>query len=401
MSKNKNRRKGSNGEKGRGRPAKKKRGSMGGRKKVPGKHVALKTQYERAQHLLKDEKYSFDIVLKAANIIKKKGLQSTNNTNEDASTDNDLDMGSDGELNNCISTRHSEDSGLAFFLEYNYSVRGYKGLVSDSHNRKCYIYPSYYFIKEAMNKCLPQKIVNTEVEVKISLQSILNKTVERLCESIALDWDEGCLTDLEFLITLGFDSSSGHNNPHQKYSDKNNENLNHQSSLFISSFICISIKCNCGKYIWLNKTPQSVRYCRPIRLALEKEDNEATLKEYNRLNQDIENLRPHRFLLSNNKLCKVKFNVYKTLFDGKCLNTILENSASSRCPCCLKTAHQFGKLNIDFTPNSLALKNGLGLLHCLIKTFEHLLAISKRKIIEVWDVKKNLKGKLIIFVWLF
>ncbi|OXU22516.1 hypothetical protein TSAR_014078 [Trichomalopsis sarcophagae] len=65
--------------------------------------------------------------------------------------------------------------------------------------------------EKAADDCsLSDHISSTEVEVMISLQQMLNKTSERLCESVALEWNENVLDNLNLLITLGFDSSSGH-----------------------------------------------------------------------------------------------------------------------------------------------------------------------------------------------
>lgn len=99
--------------------------------------------------------------------------------------------------------------------------------------------------------------------------------------------------------------------------------------------------------MWINPTPQSVRFCRSLRIVLEKEDNEATIRENNRLNVEIKQLIQHRFKLPNNQFVNIKFNVYKTLLDGKCLNVIVGNNASSRCPVCKRSAYNFKNLNDD------------------------------------------------------
>ena len=231
--------------------------------------------------------------------------------------------------------------------------------------------------------CQPLNCKVSETEVLVPLQSILNKSAERLCESIALDWKEDDLRNLELTVTLGFDSSSAHVNPQQKSKNSENENYNAHLSLFVSSFIIIQLKStHSDDSSWLNPTPQSVRFCRPLRIALEKEDDVATLSEHKRLNEEIEKLIPHRFKMSNEKSVRIKFNIYQTLFDGKCLNTIVGNSATSRCPVCFYTAHKFGNLECDFILKEMSLKKGLGLLHCEIKAFEHFLHISYRIVIK-------------------
>ena len=67
-----------------------------------------------------------------------------------------------------------------------------------------------------MVECEPLKINKSEVQVVVPLQDLLNKTVERLSNAVAREWNKEVLLNLEILVTTGFDSSSGHINPHQK-----------------------------------------------------------------------------------------------------------------------------------------------------------------------------------------
>lgn len=301
--------------------------------------------------------------------------------------------------NEDLNLRHTKESALAFYLEYNYNRDSYRGLRKDTEKRNSCIYPSEYIINKAMEECQPSNYRMTEIEVSVSLQDMLNKTAERLCEAVALEWDIRDLQKLKLVVTLGFDSSSGHTNPHQTYANSENEDSSAQQSLFVTSMIVIALQCSTSN-AWLNPTPQSVRFCRPLRIAFEKENDIITKREFNRLNEEIKNLFSHSFTMSNSKNVKVTFNVYQTLFDGKCVNTIVGNSATTRCPMCLRTSHQFNNFDDDFAPIMSSLKYGLGLLHCEIKCFEHLLHISYRLCLggdesenKTWDVRKPLKGK--------
>ncbi|CAB0043739.1 unnamed protein product, partial [Trichogramma brassicae] len=94
---------------------------------------------------------------------------------------------------------------------------------------------------------------------------------------------------------------------------------------------------------------------------------------------------------STRKLSIFSYNVFQTLFDGKCVNTLVDNPATTRCPMCLKTSHQFGNVNEDFTPREESLLYGLSLLHAEIKAFEHLLHLSYRLHLEQWDVRADMK----------
>ena len=130
-------------------------------------------------------------------------------------------------------------------------------------------------------------------------------------------------------------------------------------------------------------------------MPFEKEDNEAIVTEIARLDDEIRGLKRHRFKFGNGKPVRVKFVLHKTMFDGKCVNTLVGNSATTRCPMCLKTCHQFGNSSIDFSPNERSLYFGLGLLHAEINAFEHLLHLSYRLRLKQWDVRENLQGNFI------
>jgi len=366
---------------GRGRPPKRSRKSENtGRMRVSIRKASKKTIYRRATELLHNSEYNLSTIELAAKIGKN---QFAFVSKEISSTEENDEL------------KHTKESALAFYLEYDYSKRRYEGLVVDCRTRNCSIYPAYHHVREAMVECQPNNYEISESEVFVPLQDMLNKTAERLCDAVALQWEEENVRNLELIVTLGFDSSSGHTNPHQQCKNAENEDPNAQQSLFVSSMIIIQLKTVSNKYFWINPTPQSIRFCRPLRIAIQKEDDLTIIREHNRLNKEINDLMPHKFKMANGKMTKVKFNVSQTLFDGKCINIIVGNKASSRCPMCLRTAHNFGNLDDDFSPRKSSLKFGLGLLHDEIKASEHLLHISYRINLKTWDIRNHLRGNFL------
>ena len=389
-----------------GRPPKKSRKSINsGRKRVSVENSCKRTLYNRVQELLKSNDLS--VLELAAKLGRKKA--NVNNIDEGNVSSNNSDI-SDNVPNpdpsqnfdsNKELFRHCDESALAFFLEYDYSVNQYKALVHDTHERKTYIYPAYEFVKKEMAKCMPKNVSLSEVEVSVPLQDILNKSAERLCERICTDWSEYDLLNLELITTVDFDSSSGHTNPHQRYENIENTNKNAQESLFVSSMIVIKLRSTVSsQYSWINPTPQSYRFCRPLKLAMKKENRDVIISEHNLLSTSIRLLLPHRFKLQNGKSVKVKYHVSQTLYDGKCVNEITGNTATSRCPMCKKSVHDFGNLNDTFkVKRESNLKYGLGLLHCEIKSYEHLIHIGYRLTIQSWDVREHLKGKIYLLFY--
>lgn len=296
---------------------------------------------------------------------------------------------------------HTPQSALAFYLENDYTVKEYNNLAKDCKERSPIpIYPPYYKIAAEKKRCVEGLLFSVESEktFQISMQSLLNKSAERLIESIDI---EGTITadklqNCVLYVSYGFDSSSGHKNAHQEFADKENQTLESHQSLFATVIVLLALKYQ-DEILWLNETPQSVRYCRPLRLSLEPETTEVTERERDRLKSEVETLVQHNFRFKENDI-KVSFNAELTLLDGKALNNVVENNATTRCPICLITMKDFNTFEAynAHVPQERLL-HGLGLLHCEIKVFEWLLHLSYRLNLGLkgWNVVgSELKGKL-------
>lgn len=66
------------------------------------------------------------------------------------------------------------------------------------------------------------------------------------------------------------------------------EVLRSEVGVFTSCFVPLSLSSLKGKVVWQNPTPSSPRYCRPIRIAYEKETAEGTKTEFDRLSGKFE-----------------------------------------------------------------------------------------------------------------
>ena len=57
----------------------------------------------------------------------------------------------------------------------------------------------------AINLCRMSSLaITSDVEVTVLLRLILNKTIERLCDTDQTNWNKKVLLNLELLITIGF-----------------------------------------------------------------------------------------------------------------------------------------------------------------------------------------------------
>lgn len=290
---------------------------------------------------------------------------------------------------------HSLDSAFALFLENDFSKAQWDRLVNDSKKQNAPIYPSYYKLDKVMKQCRPTVYrVENEMCVEVTFQVMANLTAERLVTAVGTEWSTKDLNNLVLICAYGFDSSSGFNNPHQKFNEAENVSLKSELSLFASTFILVGLITGSKTRMWINPTPQSIRFCRPLRIAIEKETKDTILAEKNRLENEVKELAPHCFLLENGERVTVNFDAYFTMIDGKCLNYVLENPATIRCPVCYLTMDHFNKecdCNVEIPTSNLT--HGIANLHCEIKALEQLIKLACRLPLQVWTVRKELERK--------
>lgn len=228
--------------KGKGRPPKRKgtpRENSGRKRKALDEEVSYSTIIRRAHELLEDENINKAVLLKAMQLLEIK--------------DNNQEIEENDEP---ITTEpHTNESALAFFLENDLTVQSYKNIFKDARSRingSKTIYPSYHSIEKAKQDCLDGLTITKQTEkvVECTLQSMLNKSAERLIESVGNNWNEDSLSSLELFVSYGFDSSAGHKNPHQEFRNEENETRESHMSLFASVGVLLAIKKQLPKRIY-------------------------------------------------------------------------------------------------------------------------------------------------------
>uniref|UniRef100_A0ABD2X790 Uncharacterized protein n=1 Tax=Trichogramma kaykai TaxID=54128 RepID=A0ABD2X790_9HYME len=87
----------------------------------------------------------------------------------------------------------------------------------------------------------------------------------------------------------------------------------YSNSLFCTSLLPLQLvdKYTCIVY-WSNPRPSSTRFCRPIKIAHEKETPETARNEEQDLQQQIEDLTDFKY-----KSCLISFEMHLTMIDGK------------------------------------------------------------------------------------
>lgn len=78
----------------------------------------------------------------------------------------------------------SPDQALAIFIDTNLSKNQYQILRESVQHINPNLYPSYYKLQKAKERCYPADITITESSAEINLQSLLDHTLTRLCLSL-------------------------------------------------------------------------------------------------------------------------------------------------------------------------------------------------------------------------
>ncbi|GBN29823.1 hypothetical protein AVEN_129084-1 [Araneus ventricosus] len=74
-----------------------------------------------------------------------------------------------------------EEQALVLMVDNGFSTRQYQRILEHAENLNCKLYPSYHKVKEAKQVCCPHSISMTETSAEITLQTLVNHTVSRIC----------------------------------------------------------------------------------------------------------------------------------------------------------------------------------------------------------------------------
>lgn len=135
----------------------------------------------------------------------------------------------------------------AIFLKEDMSKKTYSSVSKKCRKFNAPIFPCYPLMSKILKKSFPkdqqEKLKCSDNEVDCPMQTMLNVTAARLCESRATKWKH--LDKLSLTVSIGFDSSGGHANAQQKYKDKSAKiNKNAEESLLVTNMTTLQLKCS-------------------------------------------------------------------------------------------------------------------------------------------------------------
>lgn len=88
------------------------------------------------------------------------------------------------------------------------------------------------------------------------------------------------------------------------------------SSLLATTIIPLRLLESYGNILWNYCTPQSTRFCRPLKLEYIKENREKILKEKQNIEEEINALNTLVVNIGDKRMLHVKFRLYLTLING-------------------------------------------------------------------------------------
>lgn len=282
------------------------------------------------------------------------------------------------------------NDALEFLLEYSLSKRLYNEIRHISKQHNCDIYPNYHKVQEAKLQLRPRGITATETMAKVALQDLLNHTASRILllqEEVFANLES--VSSVTLIASYGYDGSTGQSMYKKRFETNEPDTLD--QSLFVTTVIPLKLIDEAGTIFWNNRTPQSVRFCRPLKMEFAKETKDHILAEKNDLDRQIINLTPCVVTIINERKITVSYDLHMTLIDGKVLNVLTGTKSCQLCSICGAGPKQFMKTSDinSFIPNPEHLQYGMSPLHAWIRVFELLLKISYRMGIKKWQVRNE------------
>lgn len=373
--------------------------------KTPNKVGRPKLVYEKASDRLKrklasdladENNNSVPLLLHAASVSAKKGNEKDMAVVLKAAGNSDNINNIKRKMFSSEPTQMSVDNALAFLFENGFTKSQYINLKRNTKVHGFDIYPSYPDVLNAKLKLRPNGIEYFENKAQVELQQLLNHTTSRILEMQYETFKANTNSiECQLIFSYGYDGSTGQSIYKQRYEEIG---AVYDGSLFVTTIVPLKLVDNEQKIIWINRSPQSIRFCRPLKIEFIKETRELILAEKENLDTQIRNLHIYLHKINNIKIF-VKYVGQMTLIDGKVLNILTGCNSCQCCPICgAKPTHlmNVNDFNSDiFDAKSQTLQFGISPLHAWIRFFEFVLKLAYRADLKTWHVKDIEKPKLV------
>ena len=222
-------------------------------------------------------------------------------------------------------SRMSSAEALGFFLKNQQSRIRYNNMRWKSMKQRADIWPPYKNLLGEKKKTYPEGVIISDYEAIIPLRPLLTRTVERLLEVPGIrerireirDRLNGQATFV-FRFKWGIDGTHG-GSVYREGQGSGEDNM--VENVLYSQMAFLELRCvETGELVTRNKFMNSSSTMRPLRVAYEKEDQDAVILEFNRISAEVASLVPLEIMEG----VTLRFEDFPTLFDGKNIGYIVD-----------------------------------------------------------------------------
>ncbi|KAL7288541.1 hypothetical protein TKK_0017283 [Trichogramma kaykai] len=274
------------------------------------------------------------------------------------------------------SSSMSAEEGLSYLIETHMSRDKYQLTRNVALEKGHDLFPSYKKIYQSKKATYPNEIFISERLCRVSLQSLLNHTAQRLMMAFDLNIP-GENRQLKLISKYEFDGTNA-----KCYKQKSDDSGAFCDNVFCTSLLPLRlVDADENIVYWSNPTSSSTQFCRPIKLSFEKETADLARTEESQLKEEIE-----RLTALEHDNCSICFETHLTMIVGK--------TSTATCHVCKSTISQFNNIYDMYCKPIIpeSLKYGISILHAHIRFMEMVLHISYRMTDEKegnWQLLSN------------
>ena len=263
------------------------------------------------------------------------------------------------------------NDSLIYLYDADHTKQSYQLTRDILKEQKADILVPYAETTSEKKKLRPENMSFTEHEANVPLSDLLLHTNKRILEATECHKSatvSGCSSEpivIEADYKGGWDSATGQSVYKQKFESEESKGKFVAESLLTTSIVPLRFRCN-GKTIWENPVPQGANFCRPLRLAFEKENHETA----SAIKQDLES---QVAKVGDQKIqhdgCLMIFRLifHLCMLDGKARNVANDHRSSQSCSICKAKPNDFNSpsnfTSWKFEENLDCLKHGISPLH--------------------------------------
>uniref|UniRef100_A0A1I8NZC6 V(D)J recombination-activating protein 1 RNase H domain-containing protein n=1 Tax=Stomoxys calcitrans TaxID=35570 RepID=A0A1I8NZC6_STOCA len=234
--------------------------------------------------------------------------------------------------------------------------------------------PSYGDLQETKQNILLSPTVVTNSKATVSLSVLLENTAVRIVLTLsAQTLKEVNQCNVQLICKWGCDGLS-------TLLEYKQASTTDYRSVFMASLVPLRIRKHADtdyastsfNDIWINSTPGSKNFCRPLCFEFTKESTINTQYLVQRTETEFKNLESVTIEIME-YIFQMGFNIKLTMIDGKVSNTLTGISLTRRCGISGKKKSDFKGSSKDLLINWESLEFGISPLHARIRFLEHFL----------------------------